>query len=84
VAVLAMAVALLGIGLVWLAAGSVPNAAPAPATPQAVTVQSGDTLWSIASRVAPQRDPRAEVVALQRANHLLDTQLAPGQTLRVP
>jgi nucleoid-associated protein YgaU len=84
VAVLAMAVVALGIALVWLAAGSAPNAAPAPAAPRAVTVQSGDTLWSIASRVAPQRDPRAEVAALQRANHLRDTQLAPGQILRVP
>jgi LysM repeat protein len=46
-----------------------------------VTVRSGDTLWSIASRVAPGADPRAEVATLQRLNHLRGTALTPGQVL---
>jgi Tfp pilus assembly protein FimV len=84
VAVLTLAVLALGIGLVWLAKASAPQAATPPAGPQVVTVQAGDTLWSIASRVAPQRDPRAEVAALQRRNHLAGVDLVPGQVLRVP
>jgi LysM repeat protein len=47
-----------------------------------VTVQPGDTLWKIATRVAPQRDPRAEVAALQQVNHLDSAGLVPGQVLR--
>jgi Tfp pilus assembly protein FimV len=84
VVVLALAVALLGLGLVWLARASAPRpAGPAASAPHAVTVQAGDTLWSIASRVAPDRDPRAEVAELQQRNHLTSVALTPGQVLRV-
>jgi Tfp pilus assembly protein FimV len=84
VAVLTGAVLALGGLFVWLAALSAPHAVAAPAAPHAVTVQVGDTLWSIATRVAPDRDPRAEVAALQQRNHLADVELTPGQVLRVP
>jgi Tfp pilus assembly protein FimV len=68
--------------LVWLAWLSAPPA-PAPATPPAhITVQAGDTLWSIATAIAPDRDPRDEVAALQRLNHLHGVSLAVGQVLR--
>ena len=50
--------------------------------PATVTVQPGDTLWSIATRLAPQRDPRAEVADLQQLNHLGGGPLVPGQVLR--
>lgn len=83
VVVLALAVASLGATLVWLASLAAPQPAP-PAAPHAVTVQPGDTLWSIATRVAPDRDPRAEVAALQHRNHLSNVDLVPGQVLRVP
>jgi LysM repeat protein len=84
VVVLSLAVALLGVGLVWLARASAPQpAGPGASAPHAVTVQAGDTLWSIASRVAPNRDPRAEIADLQRRNHLTGVQLTPGQVLRV-
>jgi LysM repeat protein len=83
VLVLALAVALAAVGLVWLAWLSAPAAgAHPPATPASVTVQSGDTLWSIATRVAPGRDPRDEVARLQRLNHLDGADLAAGQVLR--
>ena len=35
---------------------------------QEYVVQPGDTLWSIASEIAPDRDPRAVVDALREAN----------------
>jgi len=84
VAVLTVAVLALGAGLIWLAKLSAPRSGPAPQAPHAVTVQSGDTLWSIATRIAPDRDPRAEVAALERRNHLTSVDLVPGQVLRAP
>jgi nucleoid-associated protein YgaU len=84
VVVLAVLVGLVGLALVWVARLSAPSAAPAPAAPSVVTVQAGDTLWSIAGRVAPNRDPFDEVARLERANHLAGVELVPGQQLRVP
>jgi Tfp pilus assembly protein FimV len=84
VVVLTLVVLAVGAGLVWLASASAPRAATPPAAPRAITVQSGDTLWSIATRVAPQRDPRAEVAALQKRNGLAGVELVPGQVLQIP
>ena len=82
-AVAGLLVVALTVGLVWLAHASAISAAPPAVKPPAVvTVNAGDTLWSIASRVAPQRDPRAVVAELQRVNHLSDPLLRPGQQLR--
>lgn len=84
VAVLAAAVAVLAVGLVWLAWLSAPTAPAAPpaAVPASVVVHDGDTLWTIATRLAPDRDPRAEVARLQRLNHLGAVDLVAGQVLR--
>jgi nucleoid-associated protein YgaU len=84
VAVVTAAVLAVGVALVWLATLSAPTAGAGPAPrPARVTVQAGDTLWSIATRVAPQRDPRVEIGELRRLNHLAGVGLAPGQVLRV-
>ena len=83
VAVVAGLVAALAIALVAVAWSSAPAARRASAVPAQVTVQAGDTLWSIAGRVAPARDPRAEVADLQRINHLASVALVPGQVLRI-
>jgi LysM repeat protein len=61
------------------AAGRSPASAPAP---NRVVVTRGDTLWTLAQRVAPGTDPRKEVVLLQRLNHLSGVALVPGQVLR--
>ena len=83
VVVLALAVATLCVGLVVTAWLSAPNAAAGPPPqPATVVVHDGDTLWSIATRIAPDRDPRAEVADLQRRNHLVGVELAAGQVLR--
>jgi Tfp pilus assembly protein FimV len=79
----ALAGVLAGV-LVCLGAASAPSGGSAPAVPAAVTVRAGDTLWSIAQRVAPDTDPRAEVAALRRRNHLVGTELVPGQVIATP
>lgn len=47
-----------------------------------VTVQAGDTLWAIAQRLAPGRDPRPVVDALTRANG--GSQVQAGQQVVIP
>ncbi|MGE5227298.1 MAG: LysM peptidoglycan-binding domain-containing protein [Planctomycetaceae bacterium] len=47
-------------------------------------VRQGDTLWSIATRVAAGRDPRQVVQRLSAANHLDGAAIVPGQSLVVP
>ncbi|MDQ2795858.1 MAG: LysM peptidoglycan-binding domain-containing protein [Actinomycetota bacterium] len=84
VVVVSLAVSVLGAVLVWLAAWSAPADVAAPAHgPAVVTVAPGDTLWSIAGRVAPGHDPRAEVTHLQQLNGLDSVGLVPGQQVRV-
>jgi nucleoid-associated protein YgaU len=49
-----------------------------------VVVQSGDTLWSIASAVAEDADVRAVVDEIQDLNGLDGAELRPGQVLVLP
>jgi len=58
--------------------------AEAPVASQAVVVQAGDTLWAIANRLAPGRDPRVTVERIRRLNRLSRSALMVGQTLAVP
>lgn len=62
-----------------------PSAAPISSSRPVgtVRVQPGDTLWSIAERVAPGRDPRNVVADLRAVNHLQGASLVPGQLLTV-
>jgi LysM repeat protein len=53
-----------------------------PSTPASVVVADGDTLWTIAQRVAPTVDPRREVATLMRLNHLRAVAVVPGQVIR--
>ena len=48
------------------------------------TAYAGDTLWSIAERVAPNADPRDVVAEIKRLNALSSSQLTPGQELAIP
>ena len=57
-----------------------PDAGPAPT----VVVQPHDTLWSIATRTAPGRDPYAAVAEIQRLNDLDGYVVHPGETLVLP
>jgi hypothetical protein len=87
VVVLAAAVAVLASALMLLAWLSAPasaggSGAGAASVPAHITVRPGDTLWSIATRVAPNRDPLAEVADLKQWNSLGTGPLIPGQVLR--
>jgi hypothetical protein len=62
----------------------VAEAAPVPLPAVQVTVRADDSLWSIAERVAPQRDPRDVVAALEAANGIGDATVQQGQRLVVP
>ncbi len=52
-----------------------------PSAPAVVEVQPGDTVWSIAQRVAPQADTRAVVDAIVARNGLVGGVVHPGQRL---
>jgi len=51
---------------------------------ESVTVQPGDTLWSIASDRYPGSDVRERIWEIQQANHLDSADLSPGEVLKVP
>jgi hypothetical protein len=57
-----------------------PDTGPAPT----VVVQPHDTLWSIATRTSPRRDPYAAVAEIQRLNSLDGYVVHPGETLILP
>ncbi len=44
----------------------------------------GDTLWSVAERVAPTADPRDVVDAIMRLNALSSARLDAGQQVAIP
>jgi hypothetical protein len=48
------------------------------------TVHAGETLWAVAHRVNPGRDPRALVQAIRDLNHLSTAQVHAGQQLLLP
>ena len=49
-----------------------------------VVVGTGDTLWSIAERIAPGADPRDVVAAIERANDLSGAAVQAGERLVLP
>lgn len=58
--------------------------AEAPLPTRQITVHEGDTLWTIAARVAPQADRREAIEQLRRLNDLSGSGLVVGQALTVP
>ena len=60
------------------------SAEPVSVAGRSYVVRSGDTLWSIADRVAPGQDPRPVVDAIAAANRVGPGAIFPGQTLVIP
>ena len=52
--------------------------------PRELTVQQGDTLWSIAVRLVPEEDPRQTIDRIVSLNGLASMEIKPGQLLYVP
>lgn len=49
-----------------------------------ISVMPGDSLWSIATTIAPDADPRDVVAEISRLNNLHTDALSAGQTLAIP
>lgn len=66
-------------------AGSSQAATPQARVPYAqTTVHAGETLWSVAQRVAPSHDPREVIAQITRLNHLSTSAVQVGQQLLLP
>jgi hypothetical protein len=65
----------------WLLFSSPTNA---DAPPQNVIIQKGETLWRIAVRTHPNKDPRKVIEEIRRVNSLETLNITPGQTIIVP
>ncbi|MCF8524199.1 MAG: LysM peptidoglycan-binding domain-containing protein [Aquiluna sp.] len=55
-----------------------------PGELQYVTVQSGDSLWSLADSYAPNEDPRDWIAEVVLLNALETAELTPGQQIALP
>jgi len=62
------------------ATGSLEGGSPSPI----VIVEPGESLWSVAERVAPGADPRDVIAAIVAFNHLATVDVMAGQQLGVP
>lgn len=60
------------------------DAAPSTTPAVQVTVQQGQSLWSVAAEYAPDRDPRVVVGQIVELNGLDSARVQPGQQLLVP
>ena len=49
-----------------------------------MTVQSGQSLWSIAEKVAPSADPRDVIADIVSLNQLQSAVVTPGQRIAIP
>lgn len=49
-----------------------------------ITVSAGETLWSMADRLAPNSDPRDWIQEVVNLNGLTSAELKPGQRIAIP
>ncbi|MFD5226898.1 LysM peptidoglycan-binding domain-containing protein [Microbacterium sp. NPDC058342] len=75
-----------GIGLSVLAGGSALASGDevAEISFETVTVLPGDSLWSIATEVAPEVDPRDVIDDIQRLNNLRSGSIQVGAEIAIP
>ena len=71
-------------GLVAALAAPASRAADPSGAAETAVVEPGDTLWSIAARHRPGRDPFGTIDAIRHLNGLTDYTIHPGQRLRLP
>jgi LysM domain-containing protein len=76
---------LLGCAIVAMALLAPASQAAAPSgPPRAITVHSGDTMWSIASAMLPQDAPNVAAERIRVLNHLPDDEVYVGEQLLIP
>lgn len=78
-----VAISVLVVGLFLLAFARVAEGAT-EGPYESMTVQPGDTLWSIASARYPGIDVRSKIFQIEQLNHLEGPTIAAGESLRVP
>jgi Tfp pilus assembly protein FimV len=83
-AVLVLALALLLFGAFSLGSVGAEGSTDAAPAVEVTTVLPGDTLWSVAKRIAPGQDPRPVVDQIVRLNDLSGAGLRAGQQLLLP
>ena len=84
-AVLVFAAVLLGaFSLGRTASEAAPTTSASAVQVEHTTVQPGDSLWSVARRVAPENDPREVVEQIRRLNDLSSADIQVGQQLLLP
>jgi LysM repeat protein len=82
--VVALAVLILGSWRAMTADADVEGSGAEGSGAVAVTVQPGDTLWTISMSLAPGADPRVLIAEIRSLNGLTQSGLMPGQVLLVP
>jgi LysM repeat protein len=82
---LAVVCAPLVAGALFVGIGSGGATASNSSTPlTVVTVSSGETLWQLAGKIAPNSDPRDVISDVMNVNQLTSSDLYPGEQLKVP
>ncbi len=64
--------------------GALATGSSAHTTFEYVTVQSGQSLWGIAEKVAPSADPRDVIADIISLNQLQSAVVTPGQRIAIP
>ena len=82
--VVALAVLILGSWRAMTADADVEGSGAEGSGAVAVTVQPGDTLWTISMSLAPGAAPRVLIAEIRSLNGLTQSGLMPGQVLLVP
>jgi hypothetical protein len=67
-----------------LGRGSSLAASGAHTSRHTLVVAPGETLWSVAARIAPHSDPRLVVADIESLNHLATPTVQAGEQLAVP
>jgi hypothetical protein len=86
--VIPLFLATLAVLVAWAALTAPAQASAQPLTGPGgavtVTVQPGESLWTIAARRVPNQDPRVTISQIQDLNGLTGVRVLPGEQILVP
>ncbi|CAN5124760.1 hypothetical protein BH09ACT3_BH09ACT3_16160 [soil metagenome] len=80
----ALPVVVAAVALVLGGGGAVATGEEGADSFQYVTVEAGQTLWQLATELAPSADPREVVSDIAHLNQLPSSDVHPGQRLAIP